>query len=97
MEKSGVIMSTPASIAFSGKVKMSVACIHTAAVALWHRNQRFVSVFQFSTRNPYNPSLRSPNAMDVPTVEILPVSAGARRRFSAPLGGVLNDVGLLLR
>ena len=97
MEKSGTTMFTPASIAFSGKAEKSDASIHTVAVALWYRSQRFVSVFQFSTRNPYNPSLRSPNAMDVPTVEILPVSAGARRRFSAPLGGVLNDVGLLLR
>ena len=97
MEKSGTIMSTHASIAFSGKGEKSDVYIRTAAVVQWRRSHRFVSEFKFNIRKLSTLSLHSPNATDVPMVEILPVSAGARRKFSAPLGGVPNDIGLLLR
>ena len=97
MEKSGTIMSTHASIAFSGKGEKSDVYIRKAAVALWRRSHRFASVFKFNIRKLSPLSLHNPNATDVPMVEILPVSAGARRSFSALLGGVPNDAGLLLR
>lgn len=87
-------MSATADIAFTGKGCGRAALMRTAAAVTYRRRLRYQRA---QLRLPIKSLPPSPSVSAVPTVGILPASAGVRSRYSKRWDGGQGDAGLFLR